>query len=219
MPYEKMPQTNFSPAVKKGLEQLAKDSRLEKRVPKKRLPEKRTKAPKEGVETFSVPTPPTIKLEPQEPRRRPEFQPELPELPELPMQKKKDTMPEWAKNERENMRKDKLVDDEAIAGDKARKEGMGKIGFKNGGKVWAAEKERTTQKNGTVSSEKEQVTFDSEGNYMKKSQSPRGEVTTDFKKLPRIVSGSQLKNGGKVSSASSRADGCAIKGKTRGKMY
>jgi hypothetical protein len=70
-----------------------------------------------------------------------------------PAPKKKDTMPEWAKNERENMRKDKLVDDEAKAGDKARKEGMGKIGFKNGG------------------------------------------------------------------SASSRADGCAIKGKTRGKMY
>jgi hypothetical protein len=135
----KMLHTNFSPAVKKGLEQLAKDSRLEKRV---KTPEKRTKAPKEGVETFSVPTPPTIKLKPQESRRRPE-----------PTPPTKDTMPEWAKNERENMRKDKLVDDEAKAGDKARKEGMGKIGFKNGG------------------------------------------------------------------SASSRADGCAIKGKTRGKMY
>jgi hypothetical protein len=159
MPYEKMPQTDFSPAVRKGLEQLAKDSRLEKRVKTPPVPNKKDTIkpePTQGLKKMEPTNPPvpnkkdTIKLEPQESRRRPEFQPEL---PELPVQKKKDTMPEWAKNERENMRKDKLVDDEAKAGDKARKEGMGKIGFKNGG------------------------------------------------------------------SASSRADGCAIKGKTRGKMY
>jgi hypothetical protein len=28
-----------------------------------------------------------------------------------------------------------------------------------------------------------------------------------------------MKKGGKVSSASARADGCAMRGKTRGKMY
>ena len=40
----------------------------------------------------------------------------------------------------ENMRKDKLVDDEAKAGEKARKENMGKIGFKSGGSVGSASK-------------------------------------------------------------------------------
>jgi hypothetical protein len=129
MPYEKMPQTDFSPAVRKGLEELAKDSRLEKRVKTPPVPNKKD----------------TIKPEPTQGLKK--MEPTTPLTP-----KKKDTMPEWAKNERENMRKDKLVDDEAKAGDKARKEGMGKIGFKNGG------------------------------------------------------------------SASSRADGCAIKGKTKGRM-
>lgn len=133
MPYKKMFQTDFSPAVKKGLEQLRKDSYPEKRV--KNVP-KPLKPLKEGVETFSVPTPPTIKLEPQESRRRPEpTPPTIKTQPELPTQKKKNPMPEWAKNERENMRKDKLVDDEYKAGEKARKANMGKAGFKCGGAV------------------------------------------------------------------------------------
>jgi hypothetical protein len=33
-----------------------------------------------------------------------------------------------------------------------------------------------------------------------------------------LMAGSGMKKGGKVSSASKRADGCAIRGKTRGKM-
>ena len=40
----------------------------------------------------------------------------------------------------ENMRKDKRVDEEHEAGDKARKESMGKIGFKSGGSVGSASK-------------------------------------------------------------------------------
>ena len=35
----------------------------------------------------------------------------------------------------------------------------------------------------------------------------------------QAVAGEGMKRGGKVSSASSRADGIAVKGKTRGKMY
>jgi hypothetical protein len=37
-------------------------------------------------------------------------------------------------------------------------------------------------------------------------------------KRKKEASGAPMKKGGKVSSASSRADGCATKGKTRGKM-
>lgn len=69
---------------------------------------------------------------------------------------KKDNMPEWAKNERENAERDRRV----------KKEGEG------------AEKE------------------------VKKNMSTFG-----------------FKKGGSVSSASKRADGCAIRGKTRGKVY
>jgi len=41
-------------------------------------------------------------------------------------------------------------------------------------------------------------------------------IFTEGKKMP--PSPREMAKGGKVSSASSRADGCAIKGKTRGKM-
>ena len=43
-----------------------------------------------------------------------------------------------------------------------------------------------------------------------------GETNEDKIKAMRNVNG--IKSGGKVSSASKRADGCATKGKTRGKM-
>jgi hypothetical protein len=76
-------------------------------------------------------------------RNKPE--PKKPDVPSTPIP------PDMAL-ELENKRRDKLVDDEFKAGEKARKKNMGEIGFKNGG------------------------------------------------------------------SASSRADGCAQRGKTRGKM-
>lgn len=41
----------------------------------------------------------------------------------------------------------------------------------------------------------------------------------DFDKYAKESPDQKYKKGGKVSSASSRADGCACKGKTRGKMY
>lgn len=66
---------------------------------------------------------------------------------------KKDTMPEWAKNERENRRRDELNKREAEGAAKEVKRNMSTFGFKKGG------------------------------------------------------------------SASSRADGCAVRGKTRGKVY
>ena len=51
-----------------------------------------------------------------------------------------------------------------------------------------------------------------------KIKSARDEADNEVKRETRgKVSG--LKKGGKVSSASSRADGCAVRGKTRGKMY
>jgi hypothetical protein len=94
--------------------------------------------------------------------------------------------------------------------------------------VWAAEKRKTAQKNGKITADEyEQVSFDSAGNYLKKKQSADGAVSTDFKRLPKIQSGTALqaeadakgmKKGGKVSSASSRADGCAMRGKTKGRM-
>ena len=70
-----------------------------------------------------------------------------------PTPKKKDTMPEWAKNERENQKRDELNKREAEGAAKEVKRNMSTFGFKNGG------------------------------------------------------------------SASSRGDGCAMRGKTRGKMY
>ena len=66
---------------------------------------------------------------------------------------KQDTMPEWAKNERENKAKDELNKREAAGAEKEVKRNMSTFGLKKGG------------------------------------------------------------------SASSRADGCAMRGKTRGKIY
>jgi len=77
-----------------------------------------------------------------------------------------------------------------------------------------------------LSSKYSSVSFDDEGNYLKTSDDD-GEVTSDFKKLNvPIKSGTQLqaetdagyKKGGSVSSASKRADGCAQRGKTKGRM-
>jgi hypothetical protein len=63
-----------------------------------------------------------------------------------------------------------------------------------------------------------------ESKYAKKLYSEEPEVVTS-KKSPEIDlhsivkrSANGMKKGGKVSSASKRADGCAIKGKTRGRM-
>jgi hypothetical protein len=90
-------------------------------------------------------------------------------------------------------------------------------------KMWAADRQETKQKNGKVSSKYSSVSFDDKGNYLKTSDDD-GEVTTDFKKLGvPIKSGAQLqaetdagyRKGGKVKSASARADGCCIRGKTR----
>ena len=41
---------------------------------------------------------------------------------------------------------------------------------------------------------------------------------SDEEEKRKKQTGASMKKGGKVSSASSRADGCAVKGKTRGKM-
>ena len=41
---------------------------------------------------------------------------------------------------------------------------------------------------------------------------------SDEEEKRKKQSGASMKKGGKVSSASSRADGCAVKGKTRGKI-
>lgn len=70
-----------------------------------------------------------------------------------PASKKKDAMPEWAKNERENQKRDDLNKREAEGAAKEVKRNMSTFGFKNGGSV------------------------------------------------------------------SSRADGCAVRGKTKGKIY
>lgn len=51
---------------------------------------------------------------------------------------KKDTMPEWAKNERENRRRDELNKREAEGAAKEVKRNMSTFGFKNGGKVSSA---------------------------------------------------------------------------------
>jgi hypothetical protein len=48
---------------------------------------------------------------------------------------------------------------------------------------------------------------------------PMGEEREKWlKEVERKQKGESYKSGGKISSASSRADGCATKGKTRGKM-
>ena len=44
------------------------------------------------------------------------------------------------------------------------------------------------------------------------------EAENEVKREMRGVTGPKMASGGKVGSASKRADGCAIKGKTRGKM-
>lgn len=51
---------------------------------------------------------------------------------------KKDTMPEWAKNERENRKQDELNKREAEGAAKEVKRNMSTFGFKNGGKVSSA---------------------------------------------------------------------------------
>ena len=46
----------------------------------------------------------------------------------------------------------------------------------------------------------------------------RDAQSDDEEKRKKQAAGEPMKKGGKVSSASSRADGCAVKGKTRGTM-
>ena len=96
-------------------------------------------------------------------------------------------------------------------------------------RVWSAERNEASQKGGKLSRKSEQVSFDDEGSYLKKTYED-GKVTTDFKRLPKIQSGAALqaevdkkniagmKKGGKVKSASARADGVAQRGKTKGRM-
>lgn len=50
---------------------------------------------------------------------------------------KKDTMPEWAKNERENRKQDELNKREAEGAAKEVKRNMSTFGFKNGGSASA----------------------------------------------------------------------------------
>lgn len=91
-------------------------------------------------------------------------------------------------------------------------------------RMWAAQRHESKQKDGKVSSKYESVSFDDEGNYLK-DVDDNGKVTTEFKKLGvPIQSGKELqakedakghKRGGKIKSASARADGCCVRGKTR----
>lgn len=93
-----------------------------------------------------------------------------------------------------------------------------------GDTMWAADRHETNQNNGKVSSKYSSVSFDDKGNYLKSSDND-GVVSQDFKKLGvPIKSGKQLQKeadesgyakGGKVKSASARADGIAQRGKTR----
>ena len=91
-----------------------------------------------------------------------------------------------------------------------------------GNRVWAAERDETSQKDGKLSRKSAQVSFDDEGNYLKKT-ADNGVVSQDFKKLNvPIQSGASLQakaegkaKGGAIKSASARADGCCIRGKTR----
>jgi len=55
--------------------------------------------------------------------KKPKVEPKKPATP----------MPPGIARDMENMRKDRMVDDEYKGGEKARKESMGKIGFNNGG--------------------------------------------------------------------------------------
>lgn len=58
-------------------------------------------------------------------------------------------------------------------------------------RMWAAERDKTSQKDGKISRKTEQVSFDDEGSYLKKT-SENGKVTAEFKKLPKIQSGASL---------------------------
>jgi hypothetical protein len=91
-------------------------------------------------------------------------------------------------------------------------------------KIFGAEKPKTGSYKGTYNPDKKR------GELLKDGMST-GEYFPDKKGLFKDTSGMEgakkraselntkgMKSGGKVSSASSRADGCAIKGKTKGRM-
>jgi hypothetical protein len=91
-------------------------------------------------------------------------------------------------------------------------------------KIFGAEKPKTGPYKGTYNPDKKR------GELLKDGMST-GEYFPDKKGLFKDTSGMEgakkraselntksMKSGGKVSSASSRADGCAIKGKTKGRM-
>jgi len=130
-----------------------------------------------------------------------------------------DTRKLMVKNRLEEQRKMKKVSDDFLS----------KPNADLGDTMWAADRNETSQKNGKVSSKYSSVSFDDKGNYLKSSDND-GVVSQDFKKLGvPIKSGKKLQEeadaaksdemgyakGGKVKSASARADGCAIRGKTR----
>lgn len=130
-----------------------------------------------------------------------------------------DTRKLMVKNRAEEQRKMKKVSDDFL----------NKPNADLGDTMWAADRNETSQKNGKVSSKYSSVSFDDKGNYLKSSDND-GVVSQDFKKLGvPIKSGKQLQaetdaakademgyaKGGKVKSASARADGIAQRGKTR----
>jgi hypothetical protein len=61
--------------------------------------------------------------------------------------------------------------------------------------------------------------YDGMGMYVPTKKTAGSKSSTEAPDLHKLVKQSTgMKSGGKVSSASKRADGCAVRGKTKGKM-
>jgi hypothetical protein len=93
------------------------------------------------------------------------------------------------------------------------------IGKKAGGKVKKYAEGGVTTTTPPAPKKKEPTGMELEVENAKKDARVKKEAAGAEKEVKRNMSTFGFKKGGSVSSASKRADGCAMRGKTRGKMY
>lgn len=100
----------------------------------------------------------------------------------------------------------KALEAEVAAGRKTREQAKAEMGMKAGGKVSSKLKNAGFYDKDKTTSERKKIV---------------SKVTTKPQRLgmvEKMFSAKKMKSGGAVSSASKRADGCAVKGKTKGRV-
>ena len=136
----------------------------------------------------------------------------------------KDTQSESSKLDQKNAEMDKAQEEgykryqkQEIEDNQAPRKAVGKaVDFVKKGLGMTGDSDRQRKHTESLHAEQEQQ---AKARGMSLKEYIRSEATKSNKKLKEDTDPGGYKKGGKVSSASKRADGCAVRGKTRGKMY